>query len=101
MGSSFMGSSFMGSSFMGSSFMVHPLWVHPLWVHPLFQMFMGSSFLLYIDMVSLHSRSDLLKHTTKGFSLNHFLFQQLIFGKNMNSEFLLAALFLSFFSWLV
>ena len=46
--------------------------------------------LLYIDMVSLHGGSDLSKHTTKEFSVNHFLNQQLVLGR----EFLQAALFL-------
>ena len=60
---------------------------------------MGSShknwlFLFYIDMVSLHSQSDLLKHTTKEFSVNHFLNQQLVLGRDINGEFLQAALFL-------
>ena len=50
-------------------------------------------FLLYIDMVSLHSESDLLKHTTKEFSVNHFLNQQLVLGIDINREFLQAALF--------
>ena len=61
-------------------------------------MLMGPShtnllFLLYIDMVSLHSGSDLLKHTTKEFSVNHFLNQQLVLGIDINREFLQAALF--------
>ena len=51
-------------------------------------------FLLHIDMVSLHSGSDLLKHTAKGFSVNHFLNQQLVLGIDINQEFLMAALFL-------
>lgn len=54
----------------------------------------NSLFLLYIDMVSLHSASDLLKHATKRFSVNYFLNQQLVPGIDMNREFLLAALFL-------
>ena len=58
-------------------------------------------FLLYIDMVSLDSGLDLLKHTTKEFSVNHFLNQQLVLGIDINREFLQAALFLWFFSWLV
>ena len=51
-------------------------------------------FLLYIDMVSLDSGLDLLKHTTKEFSVNHFLNQQLVLGIDINREFLQAALFL-------
>ena len=51
-------------------------------------------FLLYIDMVSLHSYLTLLKHSTKGFSVNHFLNQQLVLGIDINGEFLLATLFL-------
>ena len=51
-------------------------------------------FLLYIDMVSLHSGSDLLKHATKGFSVNYFVDQQLVLGIDINREFLVAALFL-------
>ena len=50
--------------------------------------------LLSTDMVSLHSGSDSLKHTTKGFSVNHFLNQQPVLGIDINGEFLLAALFL-------
>ena len=51
-------------------------------------------FLLYIDMVSLLSGSDSLKHIAKGFSINNFLNQQLVLGIDINGEFLLAALFL-------
>ena len=51
-------------------------------------------FLLYIDVVSLDSGLDLLKHTTKELSVNHFLNQQLGLGIDMNREFLQAALFL-------
>ena len=51
-------------------------------------------FLLYIDMVSLLSGSDSLKHITKGFSVNHFLNQQLVLGIDINGEFLQATLFL-------
>ena len=62
-------------------------------------MLMGPSctnllFLLYIDMVSLHSGSDLLKHTVKEFSVNHFLNQQPVLGIDRNEEFLQGALFL-------
>ena len=45
-------------------------------------------------MVSLHSGSDLIKHTTKEFSVNHFLNQQLVLSIDINEEFLQAALFL-------
>ena len=34
--------------------------------------------LIAFDMVSLLSGSDSLKHITKGFSINHFLNQQLV-----------------------
>ena len=37
---------------------------------------------------------ELLKHTTQGFSVNHFLNQQTVLGIDINVEFLLAALFL-------
>ena len=47
-------------------------------------------FLLYIDMVSLDSGLDLLKHTTKEFSVDH----QLVLGIDINRKFLQAALFL-------
>ena len=62
-------------------------------------MLMGPShtnllFLLYIDMVSLHSESDLLKHTTKEFSVNDFVNQQLVLGIDINGEYLKAAVFL-------
>ena len=61
-------------------------------------MLMGPSrtklLLLYIDVVSIHSGSDLLKHTRKEFSVNHFLNQQLVLGIDINGEFLQAALFL-------
>ena len=49
-----------------------------------------------LHMVSLHSQSDLLKHTTKEFSVNHFLNQQLVLGIDINGESLKAAL-----SWMV
>ena len=60
-------------------------------------MLMGPSptnwlFLLYIGMVSLHSGSNLLKHTTKGFSVNHFINQLLGLALDIHREFLLAAL---------
>ena len=45
-------------------------------------------------MVSLHSGSELLKHTTRGFSVYHFLNQQLVLGIDINREFLLAPFFL-------
>ena len=51
-------------------------------------------FLLYIDMVSLLSGWDSLKHITKGFSINHVFNQQLVLVIDINGEFLLAALFL-------
>ena len=62
-------------------------------------MLMGPShtnllFLLYIDMVSLHSGSDLLKHTTKEFSVTDFVNQQLVLGIDINGEYLKAAVFL-------
>ena len=62
-------------------------------------MLMGPSctnflFLLYIGMVSLHSGLDLLKHTKKEFSVNHFVNQQLVLGIDINREFLQASLFL-------
>ena len=49
--------------------------------------------LIAFDMVSLLSGSDSLKHITKGFSINHFLNQQLVLGIDINGEFLLAAVF--------
>ena len=62
-------------------------------------MLMGPSctnllFLLYIDMLSFHRGSDLLRHTMKQFSVNYFLNQQVVLGIDMNREFLQAALFL-------
>ena len=39
-----------------------------------------------IDLVSLHSGSDLLKHTTKGFSVYHFLNQQLVLGIDIHQQ---------------
>ena len=50
-------------------------------------------FLLYIDMVFLHSGSDLFKYTTKEFSVNDFVNQQLVLGIDIIREFLQAALF--------
>ena len=37
---------------------------------------------------------SIIEHITKGFSVNHFLNQQLVLGIDINGEFLLAALFL-------